>query len=220
MVIARSSMAGLCFTSGDIAEACVLACAQHSNNPQLAAPLVDGSRTVTEHPAWTAKKRPASAVQQLEMQWQLPLQQLKTIIVGQHMDTDYDVVRSSKHLWQGQCFEMTAFLCMPGYNDDPCTYLALCLMMLGSDACVHNVTFELSILSASGSNQQQQAASQAAVRRRAYGTRTGDSDQVNLYAVNLGQISSRAAVEVKLRELGLVHSDGCLHIKGLVTSIV
>jgi hypothetical protein len=156
-------MAGLCFNSGELAAACVLACAQHSNNPQLAAHLVNESRTVAEHPAWTAKQRPASAVQQLEMQWQLPLQQLKTAAE----EPSPGSVRS-KQVWQGQCFELWMAIDTSS-TGKLCTHIALCLAVEGSVACVQSMTSTLSILSAPGSNQQQQAASKAAIKSTATG---------------------------------------------------
>ena len=38
--------------------------------------------------------------------------------------------------------------------------------------------------------------------------------------LKLGQVSSWSAAEAKLRQLDLVHSDGCLHLQALVTNIV
>jgi hypothetical protein len=38
--------------------------------------------------------------------------------------------------------------------------------------------------------------------------------------VDLGFISSWAAAEAKLRELGLVHSDGCLHMTITITDVM
>jgi hypothetical protein len=210
-------MAGLCFTSGDIADACVLACAQHSNNPQLAAPLVNENSTVAKHPAWTAKKRPASAVQQLEMQWQLPLEQLKTTVEQHLLAASADaLVLSSEHLWQGQCFEMFTTL-FSHSTDEPCLILCICRTMEGSVASVHNVTFKLSVVSAPGRNQQQQPASTSPSQILTGGS--GRRFWGQLQVIKLGNVSSWAAAQTKMRELGLVHADGCLHIKGLVTSI-
>jgi hypothetical protein len=38
--------------------------------------------------------------------------------------------------------------------------------------------------------------------------------------VQLGEVRTWSDAEAKLHALGLVHSDGCLHLQGLVISIV
>jgi hypothetical protein len=83
---------------------------------------------------------------------------------------------------------------------------------------VRRVTFQLSFVAAAASNQQPDA---SLVYGPVTKTFTGKRACWGMSPmVELGEVRSWSAAEAKLRGLGLVHSDGCLHICGLVTDIV
>lgn len=108
----RAELAKVCLSLAQMADASALVFAANSNMPQQAlAPLREGSAAINKYPAWTAAKRPASAMQQLEMQWCLPLQQLKELgtthlsrAAEQPGEAFTSSTGSGKQTWQGQSF--------------------------------------------------------------------------------------------------------------------
>jgi hypothetical protein len=189
------------------------------------AALVTCSSVFAALPAWIAAKRPASAVQRLEVQWTLPLRQLQQAMQQHWQDTSESahIYCEGEYAWQGRVFQLLLQLKNAGRKS---TDLGLFMRLPDLvDGNISSVSYSLTIKAASlatpRNNQQQHSAAksvgigpvEAAFESNNPGK--GSSD-----LVCFREISTWAAAEAKLRELGLVHSDGCLHIEGLVTKVV
>uniref|UniRef100_A0A383VAU3 BTB domain-containing protein n=1 Tax=Tetradesmus obliquus TaxID=3088 RepID=A0A383VAU3_TETOB len=158
----RAELAKVCLSLAQMADASALVFAANSNMPQQAlAPLREGSAAINKYPAWTAAKRPASAMQQLEMQWCLPLQQLKELgtthlsrAAEQPGEAFTSSTGSGKQTWQGQSFvlalQMTSYAAAPRK-----TSIGLYLCMPRLQPCVvRSVEYQLCVVAAPVSNPQ------------------------------------------------------------------
>ncbi|WIA23713.1 hypothetical protein OEZ85_000400 [Tetradesmus obliquus] len=224
----RTELAKVCLSLAQMADASALVFTANSDMSQQAlAPLREGSPAVEKYPAWTAAKRSASAMQQLEMLWCLPLQQLKeqgTAHLSRAAETPGEACASSrssgKQTWQGQSFVLELHITSDAAA--PCkTSIGLFLSMprlpLG---VVRSVEFKLCMVAAPVSNPQPGAAGSLKLGPGT-STLTGGAGCILGWpeVIQLGEIRAWATAETKLRELGLVHSDGCLHLAARVTRI-
>uniref|UniRef100_A0A383W8I4 BACK domain-containing protein n=1 Tax=Tetradesmus obliquus TaxID=3088 RepID=A0A383W8I4_TETOB len=214
-VVARTRLAQSLFSAAEIAEACVLASA--GKRSQVAQTLLEHSPAVARFPAWKAAKRPASAMRQLDMQWQLPLQQLQEA-VQQHLQHKLKMhyLLSTRHTWQGTCFMLKVEVTTD--TAAPRTQLGLYIRMLDvPSGGVRSATYKLSIAAAPGS-QAGNTKPDIELGPLTY-TWTNEKGRGNNKLVTFDALSNWQQAEAKLRQLGLVHSDGCLHLRGLVTNI-
>lgn len=81
--MANSPLMAQCFTPAEIAVAVAMGFAGVETANQHRG-LINSSPVVAKYPAWTAQKRPASATTAKEMQWLVPLPQLKQLF-EQHL---------------------------------------------------------------------------------------------------------------------------------------
>jgi hypothetical protein len=227
----------------------MLSTAAHSSQPQDdAEALLQFSVVLQKYPAWAAEQRPASARQQLNIEWRLPLQQLKeegtaylakVATAETSQTTGSESLQSPTHNWTGDQFGLLlriVSVCgakVPNANGD---YLGLWVIMKDlPPGAVRRVQCKLGFVTASASNQQQaEGAAHPSLNSRRLvslifdndGRRSQDHRPAGIVsyptrvALNLGAARTWAAAEAKLRELGLVHSDGCLHLAACVTSVV
>ncbi|WIA20604.1 hypothetical protein OEZ85_004988 [Tetradesmus obliquus] len=217
--MARSLLATRYFSAAELAEACLLASAPRGS--KTARRLLQHSSAVARFPAWKDAKRPASALQpaeQLDIQWQLPLQQLQAAVQQHLQDTPaVPPLLSSQHTWQGSCFKLSIVL-VTDVDAARSRYLGLYIRMLDVEpGTVRTATFKLSFTAAPG-NPVEAGLDDVVVgtTRRSW---TCVCDVGDDRALSFGALSSWQQAEAKLRQLGLVHSDGCLHVTGLVTNI-
>jgi hypothetical protein len=210
-VIARSMLAHETFSYHEIGEACVLATAQHSKQGQLVQALAHSSAVVAKYPAWTAEQRPPSIMQQLELHLRPPLQELRTL-VGKLLQgtTKSSSLFSREKIWQGDHYFGKMQLTSTG-TQEPSLDIGCFLCMNGS-AVVTLATYSVTVVATTSGSSISTQCSSSAFSRKAWGWGWGS-------LVKLGQVSSWAAVEAKLRQLGLVHSDECLHMQWLVTHV-
>ncbi|KAF6251460.1 hypothetical protein COO60DRAFT_1675745 [Scenedesmus sp. NREL 46B-D3] len=241
LVMAQSKLAQECFSPEEMAQACTLATAAHSNQSLLVEALVGMSTPISKHPTWMAGQRPPSAMQELEIQWQLPLQELSTAVAQHpmHVATDRPldaaitrIIRplpgfhslhdrrvagrlySRKHSWQGRCFMLEMVVVQSGGDPErPDMRLQCCVTSEGRAGAALGVTQKITIVSAEASGPVFQS---SRIKSRVNGWRLEDNTAI----VFLGEVSSLPAVEAKLRGRGLVHSDGCLHLQGLITNML
>ncbi|KAF6254926.1 hypothetical protein COO60DRAFT_273200 [Scenedesmus sp. NREL 46B-D3] len=227
-----------------LAEAAALATAEHSGQQLLLASLVEGSLVLARWPLWAAAKRPASALQQLHMAWRLPMQQLRDA-VQQHSNSaaaSPAAIQGQFKCWQGHVFQPVLNVFNSSSSSSSSAEqrtvslgLALGVQLLPGAACA--ATFSSSFIPAPSSRllegdqqQPQEQQQQQQVARLAAGPNTEvfrqDSPQegcmmsTHRAVVHLGQLTGWSAAEAELQELGLVHSDGCLHLAVQVLSVL
>jgi hypothetical protein len=212
--VARSELAQDCFASKELAEACTLTTAAHSSQSDLVQALADRSSVLAKYPAWSAKQRPASAMQQLELQWELPLQTLQTVVEHHFTENSrFEIATGTKGTWQGDQFQLRLLIRKGSTDGQMCVHLGCFLISENASAAVRHVTYFLKTLQTSSRHFD----TVGPCTDTFYVGNLPGRDQCT---VRLGQVSSWAAVEARLRDLGLVHSDGCLHLQGLVTNII
>jgi hypothetical protein len=212
----------LYLSPAEIAQASMLAAARSYDEPKLSAPLLKRSNAVSKFPAWTAKQRPASAMQKLEWQWLLPLQELQAAFASYlHTSRSQIVWCSSRRTWQGLCFQQNVEVTTAS-GAAPSTQLGAFLHIIGlTDGSVCSVKHKLRIAACGSSpDGQQQGAHDDIVLGPRVRCHKSSEAYGNHKLVDLGFISSWAAAEAKLRELGLVHSDGCLHMTITITDVM
>lgn len=110
--LAHSELAQQCFAPQELAEACTLVTAAHSGQTELVQTLVEKSTVLAKYPAWRAEQRPASAMCQLELQWELPLKKLQEaveeLLAG---NSTYVALIGSERIWQGDPFLLQTRSC-------------------------------------------------------------------------------------------------------------
>jgi hypothetical protein len=194
------------------------------NRAAFAAPLLAHSSVLAEFPAWKAARRPASAVQPPALQWQLPLPQLQQAI-QEHLKENFKTVDvcSTEHVCQGRVFDLLVQLSHVGQQSTGLGFFVRVKNL--AVGAVSSITYALTIRvapPATPGNFQQLLSTAKSVTIGPFcanftrnSNRYGQKD-----AVTFGQTSTWAAAEAKLRELRLVHGDGCLHMEALLTSIL
>jgi hypothetical protein len=237
-MMARARMTTLCLKPTEIAEACLLACAAQSEQPQEALDaLLQKSSVLAKYPAWKAQKRPASAMQQLDMRWRLPLQQLQATVVhalstaaeGVPLASCSHDMYSRSYCWQGQVFKLRLSLTPRSTADQQGTSLKIELHLSLRDlpvGAVRSVTFQLSMTAPRLDGGQQQLAAEFNARgvgpvltKTFAGGRQGQPNGASLGLFE-GGAAAWSSVEATLRESGWVQADGCLHLCGCVTRLV
>jgi hypothetical protein len=161
-------------------------------------------------------------MQQLEFQWLLPLQELQAAIET-HLDTSKTRrVYGSSHRWQGRDFWLTLEVgTTASAGQEPAIDLGafVCVSDL-AEASVCRVRHKLEI-AACGSTPagRQRGARQHIGVGLSWFCYKSNQRMGNANLVKLGNIGTWAAAEVKLRELGLVHGDCCVHMTFTVTHV-
>jgi hypothetical protein len=157
-------------------------------------------------------------MQQLDMTWRVSLHQMKSMLAGHLPDRSRVTMplTSSPHCWQGH--ELQAWIGVEsgkrdGGGDEYLTCLGLYMKVI---------------------NLPEGATCVAAVKQHMLNTRNGSYVNAGKMAfsganhfagglvsrrqlVQLGSPSNAAEAEDRLRELGLVHSDGCLLVQSIVS---
>jgi hypothetical protein len=158
----------------------------------------------------------------------VPLHKLQAA-VEQHLQTARSTkgLSSSRHRWQGRCFvqKLEVRASKPAAPDadgmseqgiDLGAFMRVSDVVEGS-VCAANCSLTIAACTSLGGGQQQRRNDIVDATGLSY--YKGNTGSGNASLIKLGQISSWAAVEAKLRELGLVHSDGCLHITVVVRDV-
>lgn len=202
-----------------------MASAVHSKVPQLAQPLLENISMQFKYPAWSAQQRPTSAKQQLVMQWRLPLQQVQQLFAGckEPLPPLPDLCQlcyGDVHTWQGQDFKLRLGIYRSSQTE-PGINLKASLFLAGvPDSCVRTVSFSLAVQTAAASSTPNNRKQQPAVASVSCTLNAKGRNSFGWVDVVTGvQPITWAAAAAKLRKEGLVHSDGCLYIKGVVTRI-
>lgn len=181
-----------------------------------------------KYEAWDAEKRPASAVDQL-LEWKLNISELKSAVSGVVSSGAECGLNSSEYILQGQ----------PAVNRDAGNMgsrehssgsdssgfappsASVTLYLKAGDLkgpAARRIMFQLVYLAAA-------PARDGAARH--YNIRTGtchiffvENGTVGLEGCfNFGAVSSWDAVVTALQNMGLVHADGCLHIRAEICEI-
>lgn len=203
--LADSELAQQCFTPQELAVACTLATAAHSNQTQLVQALADKSPVLAKYPAWSAEQRPASAMRQLQLQLRLPLQPLKEVFECSHEDSSaYRVVYGTLHIWQGARFQLQMQL--DGTDNKPGLEVAGFVSLYAPAAAVCQVTcsFELR------KPRDRPQCMRPFTATFSNGDSWGEASMLQLHQ------ASWAATKAHLRAQDLVHSNGCLHLHAAV----
>jgi hypothetical protein len=222
--VAGSPLAHSYLSPADIAQAAILATARSYLDTDVSQPLLKRSNAVSKFPAWTSKHRPASDMQQLQWQWLLPLQQLQAAFEDHLQDTSTPQgVWCSSHTWQGWEFQQKLdFRTIAG--DEPILYIGAFvrvsdLPVAGGSVCSARHKLVVAACGSSPAGQQQGAHNDRVIGPKVW-SYTNGKGYGERKLVKLGNIGSWVAAEAKLRELGLVHSDGCLHMTITFTDVV
>jgi hypothetical protein len=220
--VAESRLASAYLSPAEIVQASILATACSYDDDALSEPLLKRSNVVSKFPAWTAKQRPASAMNELTWQWLLPLQDLQAEFNRHLRETSKRrTVWGSSRIWQGRRFSVT--LEVKTTSDAEAT-VALGAFMRVSDlaersVCRTRVELQIAACGSSQDAQQQGVRKDVMLGPRVW-CFTSNQGHGRSNLVELGSVSSWAAAEAKLHELGLVHSDGCLHVTVGVKDVV
>jgi hypothetical protein len=222
--IAESRLAQSCFSPAELALASILAVAGSLPEDQrqtVSAPLLKKSNAVLKFPTWTAQQRPASAMQQLEFQWLLPLQELQAAIET-HLDTSKTRgVYGSSHKWQGRDFSPMLEVWPTASAGEPAIDLGAFVWvsdLAEGSMCRVRHKLEIAACDSTPAGRQQGARQHTGVGPSWFCYKSGQGIGYPKL-VKLGNIGTWAAAEAKLRELGLVHSDGCVHMTITVTHV-
>jgi hypothetical protein len=244
MVISSSSLASSAFTAEDLAVAALV-----QQQPQLHSELCHARHPViVKFPAWQLGRRPDSSVKFLRLQWKLPLQQLCSMVddrannmsesAGGASDVadcsqTSDVVCGGKSIvtlqreqtqaWCGLEFGLAVTLGQQGAQQ----LLSLVCVMRATWGHVHQVRGKITIAAVAqaaeaGQEQQQQQRVKSVVQRFSGPAVAGKCTMpVGWASVRLGQhgMSSGAELVQRLKQLGLVHGDGCLHMAAKIEHV-
>jgi hypothetical protein len=130
-VIARSGLGVLCYSTAEVAEACLLASATYANHAQLAATVLGNGLALTKYPAWAAGKRPPSVMQHLQVPLQMELQDLQGPVESFLATSTLQTLEYTPLSWKGVAFQPALHVykssgkfCTPG---EPCLSLWLFL---------------------------------------------------------------------------------------------
>lgn len=212
-VMARSTLASLCFDMGDMAEACVYSSAVQTKQKDAIAAIEGYSKVLKKYPAWSAEQRPASAMVKLDLQWKLPLRELKALLDDHAKDTTKEAGawNESSRSWQGQEFTLSVEVS----SDADGTYMGVFIEATGlPSSAVRLINFNLSI------KASHNAAASIDIGKNTRAFHENLASWGRLYMVEFGSVvPSWRAAQAKLRELELVHSDNCLHIQGQVLNM-
>lgn len=211
--LAQSQLAQQCFAPEELATASALATAAHSGQTQVLQALVNRSPVLRKYPAWSAKQRPASAMKQLELLWELPLKTLKTAVARLLEHSTVESLSGPEKTWKGDQFQLMLQLTC---DERPCLELSCFISLEGTIDAVRHVTWSSDFFTTSGGV----SAGSGFVRTQSFRgqERWIFGGQSNM--LGLGRFTSWAAAEAKLREQQLVHSDGCLHLRARVTKLI
>jgi hypothetical protein len=154
------------------------------------------------------------------MTWRLPLHGVKALLADHLMDKS----KTSQHFGAQHCWQ--------GYAFQACITVASCERIGGGDE--YHTSFGLGMRVI---NLPERATCSAFFKQHMLDTRNGiygsagtatfigappcaaPDIQGRLYAVQLGSLSNTVEAEDRLRELGLVHSDGCLVVASMVSHV-
>ncbi|WIA44209.1 hypothetical protein OEZ86_010525 [Tetradesmus obliquus] len=223
--LAHSKLAQQSFAPDELVEATALAFAAHSGSTELVQALVEKSTVLAKYPAWRAEQRPASAMRQLELQWELPKQKLQEafeqLLAG---NSSYVALFGSERIWQGDPFLLQLSVDKGGTvyfpNDgQPGIAVAGYVATTGTAAGIRRVAISVGFKTANVSSISSSDPCDAFKSEGMFTSSVGCWSGMGYNLVQLGQVSSWAAAEAKLRGWNLVHSDGCIHLQGQVKSI-
>jgi hypothetical protein len=193
-----------------------------------AACIVEGEQLVEDtgscgvqkrYPAWFLRQRPASVMQRLTIDWEVPLAKVKHL-VEQHLQRGgIQEQYGDTYIWQGRRLKLSLQASREvAAGVESSTEAALdigCYLQLkprNREMC--NATFKLWLLKA-GSSTAEDAVEEDTIT--AYFR--GKSSWGSAGFVYMDPASSWQQVERALREKQAVHADGCLHIRAVVKKL-
>lgn len=215
-ILAHSELVSRCFKPGEIAEACSYSALalRSSGNQQLAHALQEASAVLARYPAWTADKRPPSAVMQLDVQWVLPMQQLQEAVKAHLRNTAKNqYVKGPERHWQGRKLLVMVII----HTISNSAWLGLYVGVDLPPAGVAEMTFEAAIKAAGSRGAPATNLCPAYIGGARYVCKYNQLSRA--VGVSLDPLSSWSDAEQQLRQLGLVHADGCLHIQVQVLAL-
>jgi hypothetical protein len=213
----------MCCSAAEVAEASILATATYTNQPQFAAPLItqmpfSSSRGIDKYPAWTARRRPESALQQADMTWKVPLHEVMSMLAEHLRNNSYQYrVPGPTCCLEGHMFQI---------------YLMWhsCKLAGGGDEYRTSIGLSMAVIDLPGG-----ATCRAFVNQQLLDTRNGTHGDAGMCTfvgdnqggghvgmpqlLQLGSLSNAAEGEDRLRELCLVHIDECLVVETTVSHI-
>jgi hypothetical protein len=216
-VLAHTKLGQQCFTAEELAEACTLATAAHSSQHDLLQALAENSEVLAKFPAWSAEQRPASATQQLELQYKMTMQELK-VAVEQHLQdrTELSTLVDQK-IWRGARLSIKMSL-RTGSGQQSGTDLGMSLFFKGRETAVQRIKYSLKVTAMGPAD--------VPVRRPLLSTSPSTRTFAESIwgggrtaAVRLQQINSWADAQAKLAEVGLT-DNGYLLLQATVTEVV
>jgi hypothetical protein len=220
-VIARSKLAKQCFTAEELADACTLTTAAHCKQGGLLRALAKSGALAS----WSSKRRPASAMQQLELQLEVPIealmQEVEAHLEGAKCSTA--IASSGVKTWQGEQMQLALALHTTWTTSgSPTKYvpnelLLGVLLFDGPVAAVRQVTYRVRFNAAVASDLRRGA---PVPTDSGIMTQTVNGDSIaNGIPVPFGHVKTWAAVEAKLCALGLLRRNSSLRLTACVTKI-
>jgi hypothetical protein len=173
-------------------------------------------------PGWFASARPASGMQLLVIDWHVPLRDLHVLVEQCMRDGDGAQLRGSCYTWQGANCRITLEVEEDSEEQDSADATAggrpVCIgcyiQLHSNEKHLCKVVCEVFLMHA-GSMDPEDAVTCATIDSHiGRGTESGHADFV--YS---GRTITWQDVEQRLRADDVVHADGCLHIRAVVSKL-
>eukprot|EP00879_Flechtneria_rotunda_P002643 GHRR01002846.1.p1 GENE.GHRR01002846.1~~GHRR01002846.1.p1 ORF type:complete len:494 (+),score=174.69 GHRR01002846.1:592-2073(+) len=209
-VISQSTVATACLTPLEIGYACACGAMQAALQPQQSSePARHGFQPLVEFTGWQASRRPASAMAQLTIDWELPSETIKAL-VPQHKDDTHMKHCMKLGSWQGQEFELTLQISRSSSIAGGFLIGLYLILEQPGESVIRTVTFHLLAKGVTGNHAD--ISNSAMYTMGKLGAGWPDY-------FKMGPLSSWEQCEQELNKKKLLHTDGCLHLEAVITSI-
>jgi hypothetical protein len=178
-----------------------------------------GCAVQADYPAWFLQQRPASAMQELSITWEVPLAEVKQLVELHLQQGGSHAEYGDTYTWQGRSFRLSIDVAPADEASEDSPAGAKidigCYLQLdprGRELC--KATYKLWLLKA-GSSRTEDALKKSTHSRHMMSRQGWGNEDL----VCSGAASSWPQVERALRAKQAVHADGCLHIQAVVSEL-